>query len=48
MVPVEDCWYKSMAPLMEEVRDMMGDSPVYLTFDIDALDPAFAPGTGKS
>jgi agmatinase len=27
-------------------REIVGDSPVYLTFDIDALDPAFAPGTG--
>ena len=24
----------------------MGDRPVYLTFDIDSLDPAYAPGTG--
>ena len=32
---------------MEEVRQQMGDGPVYLTFDIDALDPAFAPGTGR-
>jgi arginase family enzyme len=32
---------------MEEVRDMMGDHPVYISFDIDALDPSFAPGTGK-
>ena len=24
----------------------MGDVPAYLSFDIDALDPAFAPGTG--
>jgi arginase family enzyme len=24
----------------------MGDVPTYLSFDIDALDPAFAPGTG--
>ena len=28
------------------IRDMTGDRPVYLTFDIDCLDPAFAPGTG--
>ncbi len=27
-------------------RDCLGDRPVYLTFDIDCLDPAFAPGTG--
>jgi agmatinase len=28
------------------VRQIVGDGPTYLTFDIDALDPAFAPGTG--
>ncbi|WP_417587516.1 agmatinase [Pararhodobacter oceanensis] len=28
------------------VREIVGDAPSYLTFDIDALDPAFAPGTG--
>ncbi|MCX7288017.1 MAG: agmatinase [Rhodobacterales bacterium] len=28
------------------VKDIVGDRPTYLTFDIDALDPAFAPGTG--
>lgn len=27
-------------------RAVLGDGPVYLSFDIDALDPAFAPGTG--
>jgi agmatinase len=30
----------------EEVRRRIGDGPVYLSFDIDVLDPAFAPGTG--
>jgi len=28
------------------VKEIVGDQPVYLTFDIDCLDPAFAPGTG--
>jgi len=28
------------------IREVVGDRPVYVTFDIDALDPAFAPGTG--
>lgn len=28
------------------IREAVGDAPVYLSFDIDALDPAFAPGTG--
>ena len=30
----------------ERIREVVGDAPAYLTFDIDALDPAFAPGTG--
>lgn len=47
MVRAEECWYKSLAPLMSEVRQQMGTGPVYLSFDIDALDPAFAPGTGN-
>lgn len=28
------------------IREITGDRPAYLSFDIDALDPAFAPGTG--
>jgi agmatinase len=28
------------------VKERIGDGPAYLSFDIDALDPAFAPGTG--
>ena len=31
---------------MDIIRDRAGDAPVYLSFDIDGLDPAFAPGTG--
>ncbi|KAM4704489.1 guanidino acid hydrolase, mitochondrial [Rhinophrynus dorsalis] len=46
VVPVEDCWFKSLAPLMSEVRLQMGDKPVYISFDIDGIDPSFAPGTG--
>ena len=42
----EMCWHKSLAPLMEEIRQSIGQTPVYLSFDIDSLDPAFAPGTG--
>ena len=32
--------------IMSEIRAGIGDRPVYLSFDIDAVDPAFAPGTG--
>lgn len=31
---------------LSRVRAVVGDRPCYVTFDIDALDPAFAPGTG--
>jgi agmatinase len=30
----------------ERIREVIGGAPAYLSFDIDALDPAFAPGTG--
>jgi guanidinobutyrase len=48
VVQAEDCWGKSMTPLMEEIRGKIGDAKVYLTYDIDSLDPAFAPGTGTT
>lgn len=35
-----------VAATLERVRAVIGGRPVYITFDIDALDPAFAPGTG--
>jgi agmatinase len=34
------------APIAARIREIVGDAPVYLSFDIDVLDPAFAPGTG--
>ncbi|XP_015341156.1 agmatinase, mitochondrial isoform X1 [Marmota marmota marmota] len=46
VVLAEDCWMKSLVPLMAEVRQQMGGKPLYISFDIDALDPAYAPGTG--
>ena len=46
VVPAEQCWHRSLTPLMSEVREQMGDHPVYLSFDIDSLDPAVAPGCG--
>jgi guanidinobutyrase len=46
VVTAEECWFRSLAPLMAEVREQIGTAPCYVTFDIDGLDPAFAPGTG--
>jgi len=46
VVQIEECWHRSLVPLMEEVREQVDGGPVYLSFDIDGLDPSFAPGTG--
>lgn len=48
VVQAEECWYKSLAPLMAEVRAKVQGGPVYISFDIDGLDPAYAPGTGTA
>ncbi|GIU12581.1 MULTISPECIES: agmatinase [unclassified Shewanella] len=32
--------------IVVQIRERVGDMPLYVTFDIDCLDPAFAPGTG--
>jgi len=46
VIPAEECWHQSFAPLMEGIRETVTGGPVYVSFDIDGLDPAFAPGTG--
>jgi len=46
VVQAEECWGRSLKPLIDRIRDEIGDTPTYITYDIDSLDPAFAPGTG--
>ncbi len=46
VIQAEDCWHKSLRPLIADIRNKIGDTPTYLSYDIDSLDPAFAPGTG--
>ena len=46
IVQAEELWHKSATPLIDSIRAKMRTRPVYLTFDIDSLDPAYAPGTG--
>ena len=36
----------ALQPVLQEIRQRLGQRPAYLTLDIDCLDPAFAPGTG--
>ena len=39
-------WRKGPAKVMEEARKIAGDGAIYVSFDIDMLDPVYAPGTG--
>uniref|UniRef100_A0A8C3U6B1 Agmatinase n=1 Tax=Catharus ustulatus TaxID=91951 RepID=A0A8C3U6B1_CATUS len=44
VVPAEECWMKSLEPLMREVRAQLGDKPMYISFDIDGAGPRLRPG----
>jgi agmatinase len=41
-------WVEDVGPeeTARKIREVVGEGPAYLSFDIDCLDPAFAPGTG--
>ncbi len=47
MVFANECWHRSLDTLMAKIRKELGDMPVYLTFDIDAIDSMDCPGTGE-
>ncbi len=46
VLSAQDVHAATPAAVAERIRAVAGDAPAYLSFDIDALDPAFAPGTG--
>ncbi|MEM1232734.1 MAG: agmatinase [Pseudomonadota bacterium] len=46
MTLAPEIWGKSLAPLAADIKGIIGRHPTYITYDIDSLDPAFAPGTG--
>jgi agmatinase len=46
IVTTEDVYEAGPQAVAQRVREVIGVAPAYLTFDVDALDPAFAPGTG--
>jgi len=43
---VDDLADRGVSAVAAEIRSALGHRPVYLSFDVDAVDPAFAPGTG--
>jgi guanidinopropionase len=46
VIHAEEVSRMGIAAIIEKARQIVGDGPTYLSFDIDSLDPAFAPGTG--
>jgi guanidinopropionase len=46
VIHIEEFYEMGWKKVLEETRRIVGDGPVYLSFDIDCLDPAYAPGTG--
>jgi agmatinase len=46
VIHAEDVFAQGVEPVIEKARAVLGDGPVYVSFDIDSLDPGFAPGTG--
>jgi agmatinase len=46
VVHAEDLARDGVTAIIERARSIVGGGPTYLSFDIDSLDPAFAPGTG--
>jgi agmatinase len=46
VLSAQDVHASSPTAVAARISDTVSDSPTYLSFDIDALDPAFAPGTG--
>ncbi len=46
MIDAQEVHGSAPAAVAKRVRGIVGDAPCYVTFDIDALDPAAAPGTG--
>jgi guanidinopropionase len=46
IIRIEEVEDRGIAAVMAEAREIVGDKPTYVSFDIDSIDPAFAPGTG--
>ena len=45
-VRIEELFVRGIEDVMSEAREIVGGKPIYVSYDIDFVDPAFAPGTG--
>ncbi len=46
IIHAEDFMRLGVEETIRRIRAVVGDGPTYISFDVDSLDPAFAPGTG--
>ncbi len=46
VIAIEEYFKRGLADVMAEAREIAGAGPTYVSYDIDFVDPAFAPGTG--
>ena len=46
IISIDDYYKMGLKEVMKIVKDVLGNTPSYLTFDIDGIDPTHAPGTG--
>ena len=46
IIRIEELFERGIKDVMSEARDILGDKPTYCTYDIDFVDPTYAPGTG--
>ncbi|MFA3915366.1 agmatinase [Ruegeria hyattellae] len=46
IIDAREVYEAGPAATAQKIKEILGNHPVYLSFDIDGLDPAFAPGTG--
>ena len=46
VIPAEDVHDRPLSETVARIKGRLGGGPVYVTFEIDSVDPAFAPGTG--
>ncbi len=46
VIHIEDVAQLGVEGVIAKALEVVGDGPTYISFDVDGLDPAFAPGTG--
>jgi guanidinopropionase len=46
VIHIEDFVEMGLKEVIRKAREVVGDGPTYISFDVDGLDPTYAPGTG--